>query len=458
MRIAITPGFPHARGRTKLKLAVGLGLYGLAAFAFAADTQWPIVTPALTRDELIAIALPTPLFANGQADATTLRVKNDQGSEIPARYEPLQTVDHARRRIPTAPFTMVAAEMPGGALRLTLRRQPPSAPPTPADGVLEGLTIRTPLRDFEQRATVEGSDDGVNWTTLVTQAPLFDFSRHADVRRTEIAFSESTTNRHLRLTFEQAVDAREQLTALITATRLAQGGTTESRAVNVDTRPFHVESVSGWTSSQVEASRKPVLIDYPIAWTPLTNGVPRGKTRYAIEAQGQPLTRLAVTIPSDYASWPYTLTVDSSTAVAPLTRGVLTQFRFRGVTDAATTIALPESRAQRYLLTFDHPQAVVSGLTANGPRYRLVFPARPQQRYTLIQLREPATQRLDAAQIAALLARDIQPLEGMLEITPRPAAVQWHGHDWLRSHLLHIGIGVALLALAFSLARAMRRL
>ena len=450
-------GFSTAQVWAHLKRVFCLSLFGLASLAIAADAQWPITVPELVRDELVAVTLPTALFANGQADATTLRVRGNQGGEIPVRYEPLQTVIHARRRISTAPFAMVAAEMPDGALRLTLRRPMPPAP-APAVDPIEGLTIRTPLRDFEQQVSVEFSNDGVNWTVFVEQAPLFDFSRHADVRRTEIVFPSGLTNQHLRLTFEQAMDVREQLTALITATQSEVLGATESRAVHVDTRPFNVETVSGWTSSRIEASRKPVQADYPITWTALTNGVPRGKTRYTIEAQGQPLTHVAITIPGDYASWPYTLTCDSLTATRLLAQGVLKQFRFRGSTDASTTINFSEIRAQRYVLTFDHPHADITAITASGPSYRFVFPARPLHRYTLLQLLEPDMRLPDATQIIALLGRDVQPVEGSLEATPRPAEARGTGYAWLRRHFFHIGIGVALLALAFSLSRAMRRL
>lgn len=441
--------------RWNLKFIISLSSFALASLAISAETHWPITVPELTRDELIAVALPSPLFANGHVDATTLRVRDNQGVEIPARYESLQTVRHASRKISTTPFAIIAAEMPDSALRLTLRRPHSKAGPIEK---IEGLTIQTPLRDFEQEVKVEISDDGVTWVTVVEQAALFDFSRHADVRRSEIAFPSGITNLNLRLTFEQAVDAREQLTALITATQLETGGTTESRAVQVDTRPFHVESVRGWTSSQVEASRQPVLIDYPIDWKPLTNGVPRGKMRYVIHASGQPLTHLDLAVSADYVSWPYTLTSDSTTTMPPLARGIIKQFRFRGITDAATTIAFSETRTQRYLLTFDHPLAEVTDITAKGPRYRVIFPAQPNLSYTLIQFQKSQKRLPDTTQIITLLARDIQPIEGTLEVTPHPVAAQQRGYDWLRRHFLHIGIAAALVALTFSLGRAIRRL
>ncbi len=427
---------------------------GLASTILATDTHWAIEAPVLMRDELIAVALPPPLFANGQADAMTLRVHDEQGGEIPVLYESLQSVAHVRERIRTVPFKMVAAEMPEGALRLTLRRAFSKTEPNLSTSILEGVEIKTPIRDFEQKVRVEGSDDGATWTTLVEQAPIFDFSRHANVRRTEIAFPSGITHEYFRLTFEQAVEAREQLTSLITSTQSEESGLTQSRAVQVDTRPLLVESVNGWNTSLVQSSRKPVLTNYPVVWTLQTNGVPRGKTRYAIEATGQPLTQLVLAIPADYASWPYTLSVDSPTATPTLARGVLKQFRFRGTTDSATTIGFSETRAERYLLTFEYPKADVSDIHASGPSYRVVFPARPEQRYTLIQLQEPATGMPDTTQIVALLARDIQPIEGTLLVTPHHTKAQSHATDWLRRHLFPIGVGVALLALAFSLSRA----
>ena len=435
------------------KLMAGLALMQVA-FCLPAETHWRVIVSSLARDELIAIALPSPLFARGPVDAATLRVRDDRGGDVPTCYEAIQTVAHTRRHVPTAPFDLVAAELPGGTLRLTLQR-PATKPP---EGAIEGITIQTPLRNFEQQATVEISDDGVAWTTLVAHAAIFDFSRHADVRRTEIAFPGSLTNRHLRLTFTQAVDVREQLTALITDTQASAGDATRSRAVQVDSRPFHVAAVRGWTSSRIEASREPVLVAYPIAWTPLTNGTPRGRTRYAIDAQGQPLSRLALTVPGDYASWRYTLTADSAAPSGPLAQGLLTQFRFRGVVEGSTAIVFPETRARRYLLTIDHPRATVSGIQAQGPGYRLVFPAQPQRRYTLIHLQEPGAQRLVAAQIADLLAKGVQPIEATLAPTPQVATTRGRGFDWLRRHAFHVGVGVALLALAASLAKAMRRI
>jgi hypothetical protein len=428
-----------------------------ATLLLSAETQWPVTLPEQARDELIAVTLPTQLYANGQADAATLRIRDGEGGEIPARYEPVQIVGRTRRRIDTPPLAMVAAETPANTLRLTVRRPRPSTPAAATDAPLAGLTVQTALRDFEQQVTVEVSDDGVNWSTVVQRAALFDLSRHANVRRTEIAFPAAVSNRLLRLTFEQAVDSREHLTALITTTEQV-GGAGQSRAVQVDTRPFRVDAVCGWITTYDDESRKPVLAGYPVAWSVVTNGVPRDKTRYAIEAQGQPLTQLTVAIPADYASWRYTLTAESPAPSRFLAQGMLTQFRFRGITDQSTAIDFSEVRAERYVLTLDQPQAALSGISATGSLFRLVFPAQPRRAYTLVQLPDPDARIPSATHIGTLLDKGVEPLEGKIAPTAQAseASPPWAGK--LHRYLLPGGIVIAMLALAFSLVKAMRRL
>ncbi len=423
----------------------------------SAETQWPINLPELTRDELIAVTLPAQLYANGQADAGTLRIRDGEGGEIPARYEQVQIVGRTRRRIDTPPLAMVSAETPANTLRLTVRRPLRSAPSADTDAPLAGLTVQTALRDFEQQVTVEVSDDGVTWATVVHRATLFDLSRHANVRRTEIAFPAAFSNSLFRLTFEQAVDTREHLTALITTTEQV-GGAGQSRAVQVDTRPFRVDAVRGWITSYDDESRKPVLAGYPVGWSMVTNGLPRSKTQYAIEAQGQPLTRLTMAIPSDYASWRYTLTAESPSPSRFLAQGMLTQFRFRGITDQSTTIEFSEVRAERYVLTLDQPQAALSGISATGSVYRLVFPAQPQRAYTLIQLPEPDARIPSAAHIGMLLDKGVEPLEGKIAPTAQAGAASPWWSGTLHRYLLPGGVVIAMLALAFSLVKAMRRL
>jgi len=431
----------------------------VVAAPLLADTRWPIALPDRTRDELIALPLTPPVFAAGQIDAATLRVRDAAATEIPSLYEPLWIVGRERRRIETGPFEIIRAETPGKALRLTLRRPLPTAGDETA---LEGLSVSTGLRDFEQQVLVEASDDGETWLPVVRNAVLFDLSRHAAVRRTEFALPAGMTRQWLRLTFEQAIDTREQLTALVTDTRQSDGGNSQTRAVQVDTRPFHVDAVSGWIYRLVDQPRRPQQMAYPVVWTPKTSGVPAGKTVYEIKADGAPLTSMTIDLPTDFASWTYTLAAEQrlgvETRTRPIAQGTLSQFRFRETTEKHTTIAFAETRAARYVLTIDRPAAPITAIRAEGPCYRLVFPAAKSVVYTLDHLDEPTAATAATGDISRLLSQGVQPLNGTIQ-TDWPDIVRppfWQGR--LQRLLLPGGIVLALLALVFSLVKAVKKI
>lgn len=71
-----------------------------------------------------------------------------------------------------------------------------------------GATIRTPLADYERRVRVYGSRSGTDWSSLVTDGTIFDYSRFMDIRNRDVVIP-ANDYRRFKLTVERELDDRE---------------------------------------------------------------------------------------------------------------------------------------------------------------------------------------------------------------------------------------------------------
>ena len=71
-----------------------------------------------------------------------------------------------------------------------------------------GLTIQTPLADYEHRVRVFGSVSGKDWAPLVTDGVIFDYSRFMDIRNRDVTLP-ANQFRQFKLIVEQELEDRE---------------------------------------------------------------------------------------------------------------------------------------------------------------------------------------------------------------------------------------------------------
>ena len=142
-------------------IGVLLALLGAPAALALPVNEWAY-RQELTVPEpgLVKLELPPATLDAARADLADVRLLEPQGREVPLLLERPQAPQPLRR----------AAR----ALTITLEEQRTVVlVETGLDGWVEGVTLRTAGAPFVKAVRVDGSEDQVAWTTLVTQHPIY---------------------------------------------------------------------------------------------------------------------------------------------------------------------------------------------------------------------------------------------------------------------------------------------
>jgi len=183
--------------------AAGPALAAEPAFQFSKEIQ----SPALKQEELLAVPLDSDVFAATQEGLADVRVLDGEGNPVPYLLRQAQTT-RARRVRKTWPARNFSARpLDDGGLEITVELDKDDPHPN-------GLTLVSPLTNFEQRVRVEASADGEQWEPAGNETLIFDYSRYMDVRRDGVSFPE-TAKRHFRIVIDDVtVEQESELLAL----------------------------------------------------------------------------------------------------------------------------------------------------------------------------------------------------------------------------------------------------
>ncbi|HXT57674.1 MAG TPA: hypothetical protein VN699_03525, partial [Pirellulales bacterium] len=255
------------------------------AFQFSKE----IGSPALKQEELLAVPLDSDVFAATQDGLDDLRLLDGEGKPVPYLLRKAQTT-RARRVRKTWPARNFSARpLDDGGLEITVELDKD-------DPHSNGLTLVSPLRNFEQRVRVEASADGREWEPAGDETVIFDYSRYMDVRRDGVSFPE-TGRRHFRIVIDDVTV--EQESELLALTRRLQGAeeTERTEKVAVDRRPFRIERVDFWREVEQEQATGDEKAKYPVTGYRVEQDAAKHQTIVRLDARRQPLTALRLETP-----------------------------------------------------------------------------------------------------------------------------------------------------------------
>jgi hypothetical protein len=357
-------------------LAVGLAL------PCAAEEPMPFhfykdVPPVASEDEsdspIVAAILDSQVYFTAREGFPDLRVFDAQGAEVPFLLEKATASRHRTVRS-TCPSEVVSLdEKDDVSIEVHFRLDKKAR-------AAAGLTLSTPLKDFERRIIVQGSVDGDDWQPLVSDGLVFDYSRYMDVSSREISLPKNRY-RQFKITIQDVTD--EQQSSLTRLTRRISDGreTDRTETTTVRRRPFRMNRIEFWSEQGVKQYKGDRKSEYPLVEFERTDDVKKKKqTLITLTTQREPLTSFTLeTISRNFSR--------QAIVEVPVERGVRTDWVEIGratlsVIDIGAfnrehlKIAFPERRHKQYRIVIDNqdnPPLEITNVKAEGNVYRMVF-------------------------------------------------------------------------------------
>lgn len=331
----------------------------------------PVTLPPAHEDQLLAVRLDAEVFAATQNDFADVRLFDDAGDQVPYVVHKAQTSRSNTTRKVWPGRDPQLKPLEDGGLEITLRLQKDDPAP-------QGLKLVTPLENFEQRVRVFASADGEQWDPLGGEVVIFDYSRFMDVRQDEISFPESD-RRQLRIVIDNVTAEQENELVELTRRLAGENETERVERTNVRRRPFRIDRVDFWRDLQNSKFVGPELATHAITDLQVEQDQERKQTLVTFITQRQPLTSLKVDVAERNFSRPMTLETaseQSSTGWRRLSGSTISRIDFKQLQRGQLSISFPESRESKYRLVIenhDSPPLTITGITASGPVYELVF-------------------------------------------------------------------------------------
>jgi hypothetical protein len=365
-------------------------------------------------EEILAVELDPDIFSATRDGFPDLRLRDEAGADVPFVLEQFTQRMTERVRQPCASEVASLRAAKGNALEIVVRlkEKAPNA---------DGMTILTPLADYEHRVKVFGSQDEKDWAALVTDGLIFDYSRYMDIRNRDIALP-ANAFRRFKVEIEQIADDRESpFRELARGTR---AGTKEQtiEVTRIERRPFRIDRIDLWRTVEQETAPQAVPMNYPIESFHVEEDTRAKVTRIHVRTRHEPLTRLTVETPARNFHRSVTVRVPVTHGVrtdwVDIGHGTIHRFQFRAFRRENLQVQFPEQRDDHLEIAIenaDNPPLEISSMKAEGNRYRMLFLASEGRRYRVEYGSDAAeAPRYDAAAVLASLRPGFQPVDARL--------------------------------------------
>ena len=389
-----------------------------AAYRFYKD-----VDRSVAPDEaILAVTLDSDVFAATRDGFPDVRIVDENDSEAPYVIEKLtqDRVQTSRQSIQSKVVSLHGTT--GNEIEVIIRldEKVPAA---------DGFTVFTPLKDYERRVRVFGSDDGQHWSQLVSDALVYDYSRYMDVSNGDVPLPK---NAHRQFKVVIGGVTEEQESPHRRLTRTFRGGEEQERieSTSLNLRPFRIDRLGFWRTTTQTLPKSDKKTEYSVSEFTTEEDTETKNTIIHVTTHRQPLTALTLVTDSRNFSRPAVVEI-------PVLQGVHTKWVEVGQTTISVidfgdlhrqelTIQFPEQRQEKYRITIvnhDNPPIAVNGVKAQGNTYRAKFLASKDGSYRLFYGSEAAkAPSYDTAAVLASLRDGHEPIDVQLAAqTANPA-------------------------------------
>ena len=446
-----------------LSLVCLLSVVGQTGAADPAFRFKKAISPSGKAEEsLVAVRLDSEVYASTQRNFADLRLQDDKGTNLPFLIRKSQELKSrtVRRKTWTASKPVVRP-MDDGGLEITLELDENDSEPN-------GLTLVSPLRNFEQRVRIQTSADGKTWEPAGNETVIFDYSQYMDVRNDEVPFPASS-RKHVRLVIDDVTV--EQQSQLLELTRTLRGNdeTGRTEKIAIDRRPFRIERIEFWLDAAEEGAKGDHKQPYLVAGYKVTEDSKKHQTIVTVDTRREPLTSLILETTARNFSRNCVVEVPEQQGVQTTWRSIgtatLSRMDFKNLKREQLTVTMPETRESTYRLVIDNrdsPPLAITGVKAEGNVYEVVFLSAANTAHQLVYGDTEATvPNYDTATIQAVLTESYRPevvkLGGEEKLAGAVPGFKWSAviND---ARVMTVVIGALVVVLGWGLYGAVKRM
>ncbi len=366
------------------------------------------------QEEIVAVPLGPEVYAATRDDWADLRVLDRNRIEQPWLIRPVREYRRQSRRRFHSVNKPELTPLENGGLEIRVTRRD-------THRAAHGLRLHTPLKNFQQRITVYGSDNETDWELLTENALVFDYSQWMDVRNDEVPLPENTF-RYLRIVIDKVT--AEQESQLMETVRHLRGGAEADRTerVTIDRRPFRIDRIEYWEETVEERVEGDKKILYPPVAFRIEHDSQARSTFVYVQTNREPLTAFVIETPDRSFSRRVTVEIPATGQEQvhwqAVGSSVVSRIDFQGFRRERVRVTFPETRSKRYRLAIangDNQPLRVTGVKGEGTLYRVVFLAAAGNQYHLVYgAPEAEPPHYDTTALKELLRRGYRPVEAKL--------------------------------------------
>jgi hypothetical protein len=390
----------------------------MASASFAAEEATPfrfwreIKLAKTTGDEIVAFDLDSLIYAETRDGLPDLRVLDDHDTGTPYKTE--LNVEYSEQRSRQAfPTVVTSLRENGGAVEILL--QLPEHHPA-----AEGLGFSTPLKNYERKVKIFGSNDGAAWKPL-TDGVIFDYSRFMDVHSDEIALPKNDFRR-FKIVVEDVTDDKESPYKELTRTFHGKREDERVERTTIERRPFRIDRINAWNTAVQQHVRQTKRSTYAPADFGVKQDAAKKQTVVTIRTHREPVD--LITLKTSSRNFSRQATIEVAETRGKITHwqtiggGALSSYRFRSYQSEQLSLHFPETREATYRIVIaneDNPPLSIESCKLEGNNYRVVFLTQESKKYRVYYGSETAAApKYEATEVLSTLQHDYQPVMAKL--------------------------------------------
>ncbi len=341
----------------------------------------PLITEPFKEPTLAALRIDAAIWEQTRDGLPDLLLSDQGGLDVPFLVRPvLQTqTQKATHRWPAENPELHPRE--NGALEIVVHLK--KGDPQP-----EGITLFTPLTNFELRLRIHAGTD-TSGPLLAENALLYDYTQFMNVRNTSVKFN-SGSSRSFCVVIDQEVAAAESTLKELTRTFAAGTETQRTESVVQERRPIRIDRIEFDTESAVSEEQTAVLDQWTAAAVDVQQNAETQETLVNFTAGRRPLSQ--VTLQTSSRNFNRTVHLEYFVPGKPdrwqsVSSGELRQIAIGRVQETRLTLVCPSERHDRWRLRIengDRPPLQELALELRGPVSELIWLAEPDRRVVLL--------------------------------------------------------------------------